>query len=171
MKLWPILLLATATLFACSRPPAPEAQQKPGPKIEYQDLKPETWPVPEEVKAALPGLQNDNLYVYRDVSPTVNLVASLPQYARKDAIERCARAFTALTRDPKLAAGIDFWIIQVQPEEGNEVLVWGVRPAEAQAYAQTGDLNKFFTESEYLLVDDKIIPAGPERAAYLNPPP
>jgi len=95
-------------------------------------------------------------------------VAYLPQYSLPDAIRRTAQAFVALTRDPRFSAGIEFWIIQTQPQQGSDVLVWGVRPTEALAYAQQGDLARFFTESEYLLVNDKIIPPGPERAQFLK---
>jgi len=167
-KVWLSGVMLLLLVTACARPQPPESEKKPGPKIEYKDMKPEVYPVPEEVKQALPGLQNDNLYIYRDVSATINLVAYLPQYSLSDAIRRTALAFVALTRDPRFGAGIEFWIIQTQPEKGSEVLVWGVRPAEARAYAQQGDLARFFTDSEYLLVNDKIIPAGPERAQFLK---
>src|SRR4030042_6549958 len=83
-----MLLLVTA----CPRPEPPESEKKPGPKVEYKEMKPEVYPVPEEVKQALPGLQNDNIYIYRDVSPTINLVADLPQYSLPDAIKRTASA-------------------------------------------------------------------------------
>ena len=169
MKVWVCWAMLLLLASACSRPPQPESEAKAGPKVETKDLKPEVWPVPDEVKQALPGLQNDNLYLYREVSPTLNLVAYFPQYSLAEAIRGVARAFVALTRDPKFKAGIEFWIIQVQPREGKEVLVWGVRPAEAEAYARTQDLARFFTESEYVLVNDKIIPAGPDRAKYLGP--
>jgi hypothetical protein len=164
------LVIGLALVAACARPQPPESGPKSGPKVEYKDLKPEVYPVPEEVKQALPGLQNDNIYIYREVSPTINLVANLPQYSLPEAIRRTAQALVALTRDPRFRAGIDFWIIQTQPEpdKGPEVLVWGVRPAEALADAQQGDLTRFFTDSEYVLVNDKIIPAGPERAAFLK---
>jgi len=169
MKSWfyfvPVVLLTSA----CARPPAPEAEKKSGPKMEYKDLKPEIYPVPEEVKQALPGLQNDNIYVYREVSPTLNLVAYLPQYSLPEAIQRTARAFVALAKDPRFQAGLEFWIIQTQPRQGPELLVWGARPAEVLAYVRHHDLARFFTESEYVLVNDKIIPAGPDRAQFLKP--
>ena len=170
MKLWLSVIFMILVASACSRPPQPEAASKPGPKIEQKELKPEIWPVPEAVKQALPGLLNDNLYVYREISPTVNLVAYFPEYSLPDAVRRMAQAFVALTRDPKFTTGLEFWIIQVQPREGSEVVVWGVRPSEAKAYAQNPDLARFFSESEYVLVNDKIIPAGPDRLAFLNPP-
>ena len=170
MKLWFSLLVMILAAFACSRPPAPQAAAKPGPRIEQKELKPEIWPVPEAVKQALPGLQNDNLYVYREISPTVNLVAYFPEYSLPDAIRRMAQAFVAMTQDPKFSVGIDFWIIQVQPAQGPEVVVWGVRPSEAVAYAQNHDLTRFLSESEYLLVNDKIIPAGPERLPFFKAP-
>jgi len=168
VKVWLSLMMLVLLATTCARPQAPEPGKKPGPKMEYKDLKAEVYPVPEEVKQALPGLQNDNLYVYREISPTLNLVAYLPQYALPDAIRRTAQAFVALTRDPRFAAGIEFWIIQTQPAQGADVLVWGVRPSEVAAYAQQQDLAAFFTQSEYVLVNDKIIPAGPERAAFLK---
>jgi len=170
MKLWFSLLAMVFLASACSRPPQPQAPSQPGPKIEQKELKPEIWPVPEQVKQALPGLQNDNIYVYREISPTVNLVAYFPEYSLPDAVRRMAEAFVALTRDPKFTTGIEFWIIQVQPKQGSEVIVWGVRPSEALAYAQIPDLPRFFSESEYLLVNDKIIPSGPDRLSFLNPP-
>lgn len=169
MKLWFSLLVMILAAFACSRPPAPKAPAKPGPRIEQKELKPEIWPVPEAVKQALPGLLNDNLYVYREISPTVNLVAYFPEYSLPDAVRRMAQAFVAMTQNPKFSVGIDFWIIQVQPQQGSEVIVWGVRPSEALAYAQNHDLPGFLSESEYLLVNDKIIPPGPERLPFLNP--
>lgn len=169
MKAWFSVLGMMVLIAACSRPPAPEPTGKPGPKIEQKELKPEIWPVPEAVKSALPGLQNDNVYVYREISPTVNLVAYFPRYSLPEAIRRMAEAFVALTQEPQFEAGIEFWIIQVQPAEGSEVIVWGVRPSEAKAYAQDHNLTRFFAESEYVLVNDKIIPAGEERLPFLNP--
>jgi hypothetical protein len=163
-----------ALLAACARPePKKPAENASDSRHTYKDIKPEVVAIPDAVAKALPGLQNDNLYLYREIAPTLNLVAYVPDYSRVAAVKMMAEAFTALANDPnpKLRDGIEFWIIQIQPEaktepapkpgeQKSQVVVWGVRPSEADAYKQSKDLANFLAASEYLLVDDEIIPAG-----------
>jgi len=181
---WGIMALALAAAFlimGCTRPaqnknPAPNT----GPKHEYKEIKPEIHPIPEGVKSALPGLLNDNIYIYREIAPTLNLVAYVPEYSLAGAAKMAAQAFVALSEQPEFREGIEFWIIQIQPETGkNEVPVkpvdgssaesnalvftWGVKPSEVDEYKKSENLINFLSNSEYLLVNDKIIPKGEER--------
>ncbi len=168
-----LLLLASS----CTRPAEEQEQRKEEKKHVYKDLKPEVYPVPGKIKDALPGLLNDNIYVYREIAKTVNLVAYVPDYSREAAIKMMSEAFLALSGKDELRKDIDFWIIQIQPQppgeeaqqspgnegEESQVVVWGVRPAEVDQYKQSGDLAEFLKTSEYLLVDDEIIAKGEER--------
>jgi hypothetical protein len=170
----PLLLAAALAILlaaACSRPaPKPAASAATG-KHEYKELKAEEYPLPEGVKTALPGLQNDKVYLYREVAPTLNLVVYAPAYSRAAAIKEMAEAFVALADEPEFRRGIDFWIVQVQPQpvagepkpSSSQVVVWGVRPQEVDAYRDSGDLAAFLKDSEYLLVDDRIIEKGEAR--------
>jgi len=179
-------LVALVMAFSgCAQPPdQTDADDTANGRHTYKEIKPDVVPVPEGVIKALPGLLNDNLYLYKEIAPSLNLVAYVPQYSPAGAIEMCAKAFVVLADDPnpQLTDDIDFWIIQIQPAPGSadvpvqpgdpankhdsRLVVWGVRPVEVEAYKKTGDLAKFLTTSEYLLVDDKIIPAGDAR---INP--
>lgn len=134
----------------------------------YKEINPETFPFPDRLKETLPGLQGDKIYVYKEISPTINLVAYFPEYSTEKAILRSAEAFLVLLEQEELKRGIEFWIIQVQPEKGDEVMVWGVKPSEVEAYARSKDITSFLRDSEYLLVNDKIIPKGEERLKYLS---
>ncbi len=162
------LVLACLFFSACFQPQgSPEPKEKE-PKREYREIKPEVWPIPGDIRDALPGLLNDKFYLYREISPTLNLVAYVPEYTLEKAINMAAKAFVLMTREPGYKEGIEFWIIQIQPEpeKGRDVMVWGVRPQEAEAYARAGDLSAFFRDSEYVLIDDKIIPAGKDRLKH-----
>jgi hypothetical protein len=165
-KVW--LVLACLLLSACAQPQGSAPAKEQEPRREYREIKPEIWPIPEDIADALPGLLNDNFYLYREISPTLNLVAYVPEYSLEKAINMAAKAFMLMTGEPRYKEGIEFWIIQVQPlpEKGQDVMVWGVRPEEAEAYARTGDLSAFFRDSEYVLIDDEIIPAGDLRLKH-----
>lgn len=168
------VLLAIIIAMGCAQP-AEVKKPETGPKHVYKELKPQIYPVPEGVKSALPGLLNDNIYVYREIARTINLVAYVPDYKRESAIKMAAQAFIALTLEPALREDIDFWIIQIQPrpedvpatadkdQPASKVVVWGVRPEEADAHKSSKDLAAFLETSEYLLVDDKIIAKGKQR--------
>jgi hypothetical protein len=160
-----IMVLAGLVLSSCARPESEPQEKESGPKREYRDIKPEVFPIPEEIRETLPGLRNDKFYLYRDISPTLNLVAYVPDYSLDAAISMAAKTFVHMKSDPEFKKGIEFWIIQIQPEPGKgaEVMVWGVRPDQADEYARTGDLVSFFRDSEYVLVNDEIIPAGEAR--------
>lgn len=167
------LTAALALVIGCAKPteenkPAPET---PGKHV-YKDLKAEVYALPEAVIKALPGLLNDKIYLYREIAPTLNLVAYTPEYSREAAVKMSAEAFLALAPVPEFRKGVEFWIIQIQPMPEAEakaaagqsqVVVWGVRPGEVDAYQSSGDLGAFLQNSEYLLVDDKIIAKGPDR--------
>ncbi|HUT55167.1 MAG TPA: hypothetical protein VM658_17390 [bacterium] len=184
--------LAAAIIMAgCAKP---VQEKKPetdaGPKHEYKDIKPAVYDVPPGVAAALPGLLNDKVYVYREIAPTLNLVAYAPNYSLPKAPLMAAQAFEALAAVPEFRRGIEFWIIQIQPPAGaeqvpqkpgeaaapqnSEVFVWGVKPSEVDEYLKSKDLLSFISNSEYLLVNDENIPKGEARAKLfpgLAPPP
>ncbi len=175
-------LAAAVIMAACAKPaenPKPEGEA--GARHEYKDIKPEVYDIPPGVAAALPGLQNDKIYIYPEIAPTLNLVAYAPNYSLAEAPRMAAKAFQALAPVPDFRKGVDFWIIQIQPEAGaqqvpehpaeaaaapqsSEVFVWGVKPAEVDEYLKSRDLLSFITDSEYLLVNDQIIPKGGDRA-------
>ena len=67
----------------------------------YKDIQAEVYPLPEGVKQALPGLLNDNIYIYREIAPTLNLVAYLPGYNLQKAPTIAAQAFLALADEPE----------------------------------------------------------------------
>lgn len=167
-----VALLAAAFSVSCAQPAAEKKDDK-APRHVYKDLQAEVMPVPEGVREALPGLQNDNIYVYREISPVITLISYEKDYGREEAMRMAARAFLALLGKKEHEEGIDFWIIQVQADPGGDkaadgggkarLVVWGVRPEEAKKYAAEKDLAAFIENSEYLLVDDVIIPAGPRR--------
>lgn len=170
--LLPVLVIAGT--MSCARPADREKKEKEKEKQRHvhKELKPDVHPVPDGVARALPGLQNDNIYIYREVAPLIGLVAYEKDYSRTSAIKKAARAFEAMLSDPDLQKGIEFWIIQVQPaketkEEEKEgksrVVVWGVRPSEVKEYRESKDLPGFVRTSEYMLVDDEIIEKGDER--------
>jgi len=169
------LLLA----LGCASPaPVPE-QDADKSRHQFKELKPEVHPLPEGVIKALPGLQNDNLYIYREIAPLISLVAYVPDYSREAALEMAVAAFESLAPKPELREGIEFWVIQVQPDPDQEneqwkkdgkkgappsrVVVWGVRPQEFDQYQESRDLAALVRDSEYLLVDDRIITQGPDR--------
>lgn len=162
-----IFLCALAT--GCARPKPEEGEKKNAPKAEYKELKADEYPIPEPLKAALPGLVNDKVRIWKEISPTVNLVAYFPGYTLELAVKQASEAFLVLLENPAFKDGIDFWIIQVQPEKGTEVLVWGVRPAEAEQYKNSKDLNAFFKDSEYVMVNDQVIEKGDSRLKFLAP--
>lgn len=153
-------------LSFCARPQQEEQASGENLKREYREIKPEILTISEELRSALPGLLNDNLYLYREISPSLQLVAYVPDYSLSGAVNIAAKAFTIMTKAPDYRKGMEFWIIQIQPEpeNGDSVLVWGVRPEEADRYVNSSNLEAFFTQSEYVLIDDKIIPPGDERA-------
>jgi len=161
------LILAAGLAGACARPNAEKPESRNQPKAEYQELKAEEYAVPAKLAETLPGLKNDKLRIWKEISPTINLVAYFPDYTLKNALERSAAAFLILVENPAFKNGIDFWIIQTQPEKGAEVLVWGVKPSEAEQYQKSGDLKTFFRDSEYVLVNDQILPKGDDRLKYL----
>jgi hypothetical protein len=165
-----LLLLACAVLFSfsCARPRQEEKEKKGQPQAEYKDLKADEYPIPEKLKETLPGLVNDKIRVWKEISPTINLVAYFPDYSLEKAVRQASEAFLLLREEPKFRNGIDFWIIQIQPEEGPEVLVWGVRPSEVEQFAQAKKLKDFFRDSEYVLVNDQIIEKGEARLKYLT---
>jgi len=174
-KILAAALLTALALSACARPAQPpKPDEKTTGKHEYRDLKAEVYPVPAGVKAALPGLQNDNVYLYREIAPTLNLVAYVPDYSREAALRMAAAAFVVLADEPEFRRDIQFWIIQVQPkppekpaadQKPGPVLVWGVRPDEVDKYIANQDLAAFVRDSEYLLIDDRIIDKGQARLA------
>lgn len=176
------LAAAAAIAVACARPAEQNKPEEKKGKHEYKDIKPETYPFPAGVKEALPGLLGDSIYVYREIAPTVNLVSYEQDYSREGAVNKMVRALLAMAAVPELRQGIEFWIIQVQPRPEKEseagpsqVVVWGVMPAEVDRYRDSGDLAGFIRNSEYLLVDDQIIPRGDDRLAQfpgleLKPP-
>jgi len=165
------LLVACAALagfaLGCARPKEEGAGKQDQAKAQYQSPKVEEYPVPEPLKQALPGLVNDKIRIYKEISPTVNLVAYFPDYSLDKAVNAASQAFLVLLENPAFKAGVDFWIIQVQPEKGPGVLVWGVKPSEAEAFAKSRDLKAFFADSEYVLINDQIIDKGEPRLKYL----
>ena len=161
-------MLIAGLAIGCARPvekPSPKKQEE---KVQIKQLKPEEYPVPEKLKEVLPGLLNDKIRIWREISPTINLVAYIENYSLEKAIKLCAHAFMVLLEKPEFKKDIQFWIIQIQPREREnpEILVWGVRPSEAEEYKQTGDLEKFFVNSEYVLINDMIIEKGNERLKH-----
>jgi len=172
-----IIAVAAVSVLASCAEPAKEREEKKREQQRhtYKELKPEVVPVPQAVREALPGLLNDNIYLYKEIAPTANLVAYTPEYSRASAIRMMAEAFEHMAEAPELRQGIEFWIIQVQPKKPepavaeepgqarSKVVVWGVRPKEVDRYLQSGDLAEFIMESEYMMVDDRIIAKGLER--------
>jgi len=154
---------------SCARPMQEEPTEKTTPRAEYKKIKAEEYPVPDQLKEALPGLLNDKIRVWREISPTINLVVYSPNYSLDNAIKQAAQAFLILERNPEITKETDFWIIQIQPEKGPEVLVWGVRPSELELYKKTKDLKAFFENSEYVLINDQVIPKGAGRLEYFSP--
>ncbi|MFO8057395.1 MAG: hypothetical protein R6V10_08880 [bacterium] len=169
--------LVAALAISCAQP-ADRDKDKDKKKAEdeqrhvYKDLEPDVHPVPEGVAGSLPGLLNDNIYIYREVAPLLTLVSYEEDYSRVSAVRKAADAFLALLSEPAFQEDIEFWIIQVQPKEETKeekqegkarVVVWGVRPEEVKQYQESGDLGRFLRTSEYLLVDDEIIEKGDER--------
>jgi hypothetical protein len=168
------VLIALSVLYAmaagCARPKQEEPEKKNAPKAEYKNLKAEEYPIPEPLKAALPGLVNDKIRIWKELSPpTVNLVAYFPNYSLNNAIKQTSDAFLVLLDNPAFKNGVDFWIIQVQPENGTDVLVWGVKPSEAEQFKTSKDLNAFFKDSEYVMVNDQVIEKGDNRLKFLAP--
>jgi len=176
-------ILLCALGLGCAKKAEEKKPEEQSPaKHEYKEMKPEVYAIPEGVKKALPGLENDNIYIYREAAKTINLVAYVPDYSNAASAEMCAEAFSALAREPELKKDIDFWIIQVQPEPAasevpmkpqaaekpktDYVFVWGVKPAEVDAYLKSKDILEFLRTSEYLLIDDEIIPKGESRLDY-----
>lgn len=166
-----MIIAAGIIIFAagCASPaPEPGPEEKQG-KHDYKDLSAETVEFPAGLKEALPGLQGDRIYMYKEVAPTANLLSYEKDYEREKALTMMAKAFTTLTDTPELRENIEFWIIQVQPPadsgEESRLVVWGARPGEADAYKKDEDLKKFVRTSEYLMVDDRIIPKGDARLA------
>ena len=158
-----IVLLGFAN---CARPKkAPEPKgQTAGPA---KNITAEEYQIPDKLKEILPGLVNNKIRIWKEISPTVNLIAYEPNYSLDNAIKQAAQAFIVLTENPAFRNGIDFWIIQVQPEKGSEVMVWGVKPAEVDEYQKSNDLKAFFTNSEFVLINDQIIEKGDQRLKYL----
>ena len=164
------LLVFYGMAAGCARPKQEEPEKKNAPKAEYKNLKAEEYPIPEPVKAALPGLVNDKIRIWKELTPpTVNLVAYFPGYTLDKAVKQAGDAFLALLENPAFKNGVDFWIIQVQPENGSEVLVWGVRPSEAEQFKNSKDINAFFKDSEYVMVNDQVIEKGDGRLKVLAP--
>jgi hypothetical protein len=163
-KFWFMMVVAMLGLgLSCARPKAEKPDEAKKPKVESAPVKVDEYAVPAKLSEALPGLINDKIRIYKDISPTVNLVANLKDYKLQDATDRAAQAFLALDDQPEFKNGIDFWIIQVQPEAGKESLVWGAKPAEVAQYKTDQDLKKFFANSEYVMVNDQILPKGEDR--------
>lgn len=166
-----MILIAMGACLAdsCARPMEEKQETTNTPKAEYKKLKAEEYPVPDQLKEALPGLLNDKIRIWREISPTINLVVYSPNYSLDRAIKQAAQAFLILEQNSAITKGNDFWIIQIQPEKGPEVLVWGVRPSEVEQYKKTKDLKDFFANSEYALINDQMIAKGASRLEYLNP--
>ncbi len=163
-----MIMLGCLMFSGCSLPEKEKTDANLGPEQQIKDIKAEIYAVPRSVAKALPGLLNDNIYIYREISPSVNLVAYEDDYSLEKAVNMTARAFLGLLEDPKFNEKIDFWIIQVQPKQGPQVLVWGVRPEQARRYKENNDLIAFFKNCEYVMIDDKIIPKGDQRTAFLK---
>ena len=90
-RISPLFIVLAVVIAGCAQPAdekQPAATEKP--KHVYKELNPETHPVPAGVKEALPGLLNDNIYLYREIAPTLNLVAYVPEYSREGAIKMAA---------------------------------------------------------------------------------
>jgi hypothetical protein len=176
--------LVSFLVLGCVRPSEdkkPEAA--PDSRHVYKELKAESYPVPEDVKKALPGLLNDNIYLYREIAPTLNLVSYEKDYSLAGAAKMAAEAFMALSGNPEFRKEIEFWIIQVQPEPAGdevpagvdeakasetkaEVFVWGVRPEEVDEFKKTEDMRELIRNSEYMLIDDEIIQKGESRLEH-----
>jgi len=175
MKTWRILVAAFLLVWCANcATPADRQDKKSDEKTRHvhKELKPEIYEMPQGVKQALPGLQNDKIYIYREVAPLFGLVSYEEDYDRTRAVKQAAEAFLALLADPALQKDMEFWIIQVQPAKEDakdksqgksRVVVWGVRPSEVEEYRKSGDLANFVRSSEYMLVDDEIIDKGDER--------
>jgi hypothetical protein len=162
------VLALVSVVGGCARPKQEETEKKNQPKAEYKNLKAEEYPIPDKLKETLPGLVNDKIRIWKDISPTVNLVAYFPEYSLEKAIKQASEAFLILQENPAFKHGIDFWIVQVQPEQGAEVLVWGVKPSEVEEFAASKDLKAFFANSEYVLINDQIIEKGDARLKYFG---
>jgi len=167
-KIFSLIILASAPalIFACARPREEKAEQKNAPQAEYRQVKPVEFPIPEKLADALPGLLNDKIRIWKDISPSINLVVNSQDYNLKKAIEQAGQGFVALLDDPEFRNGVEFWIIQIQPAQGSEVLVWGVRPLEAEQFQKSKDLKGFFKDSEYVLINDQIIGKGDDRLKF-----
>lgn len=161
-----ILLLIIVSISSYCARPKEEKNEKKAPQMQTKPIKAEEYQIPEELAQALPGLVNDKIRIWREISPTINLVAYFEDYSLKKAIEQAARAFLVLLEKPEFKNQIDFWIIQIQPKEGPNVMVWGVKPEEVEQYKKTRDLKSFFRDSEYVLINDQIIEKGDERLKY-----
>ncbi len=178
MKICRTLVAAFLLVWCAScATPADRQDKKSDEKTRHvhKELKPDIYEIPEGVKKALPGLQNDKIYIYREVAPLFGLVSYEEDYDRTRAVEQAAEAFLALLSGPVLQKEIEFWIVQVQPAEEaakdkregkSRVVVWGVRPSEVEEYRKSGDLAGFVRSSEYILVDDEIIDKGDERLEF-----
>ena len=95
-----LFLLIAGLAIGCARPvekPSPKKQEE---KVQIKQLKPEEYPVPEKLKEVLPGLLNDKIRIWREISPTINLVAYINDYSLEKAIKLCARAFMVLLENP-----------------------------------------------------------------------
>jgi hypothetical protein len=169
-----LLVVCAFMLSNCAQPVKPEAEGDKEKRHEYIESEPEVHKIPKALADALPGLQNDNIYLYKEYAPTLNLVVYSPDYSLDGSMKMMAKAFLELAKDENFRKDISFWIIQVQPRPVNvgkdeivhktpakkpdpRVVVWGVKPEEVDAYKKENDLASFITNSEYLLVDDKII--------------
>jgi len=162
------LLGCLGLVFNCTRPKSEPDANRISPQAQYKEIKPLEYDIPQELNSALPGLLNDKIRVWKEISPTINLVAEIKDYSLGKAINYSAEAFLVLLAHPEFQEGIEFWIIQVQPSKGGEVLVWGVKPEEVKKYKEDGQLKSFFSESEYVLINDQIIEKGEPRIKHFN---
>lgn len=159
-------LVVLLSFGACTRPK--KAPEQKGPAAgQAKNITAEEYPIPDKLKEALPGLVNNKIRIWKEISPTVNLISYEPNYSLDNAIRQAAQAFLILAENPAFRNGIDFWIIQVQPEKGSEVMVWGVKPLEVDEYQKSNDLKAFFSNSEFVLINDQIIEKGDQRLKYL----
>ena len=80
--------VALVVVIGCASPAEKKAPPPDKGKHVYKDLKADIYPIPAGVEKALPGLQNDNIYIYREIAPTLNLVVYTPDYSLAGAESR-----------------------------------------------------------------------------------
>ncbi len=161
------------SLAGCERDKAAEqalapSEARPVGERNYGPIEPVVLELPEEVTEALDGSDIDGnpidkAYIY---FKTFALVVYRDSFGVKKYIDDISAALGELAQDEKFKNAADVWAIQMQKRGTSSFVTIAVNPEQARIYSDSGNIETFLREADYLMVSDRIIPPDKRIGLY-----